>query len=329
MLRRPVKQEKQYSYTDIDVESNGDRDTSSPFGSCSSSTIAFKLTGLLKKQWQSFTDTNFAICQESTEFVVEHKPTFDKEKLKLIQLSTWIEQDITCGTVTAIKTRSQYDGPLLNDQTFSPDWNQDARKINELMEELNRQIVRENLLSGSGSRLSLTAFTSCFSRQAVPGSQGGNRDRDSDMRPMPIEVSRETVSAFVRDPRLFLQSPLHLALLCVLGFALVGLLVMCSLLLQSFSFALFLVMVAALLLYQLYARRDAVQQRLAEAMPAWEEASRLASELSGKLSETVKESFQSAAAVSQGSGSGSGGGGEVELEAAMGAGPPSTTSSAP
>lgn len=69
MLRRPVKQEKQYSYTDIDVESAGDGDVSSPFGSCSSSTIAFRLTAQLKKQWQSFTDTNFAICQESTDFV--------------------------------------------------------------------------------------------------------------------------------------------------------------------------------------------------------------------------------------------------------------------
>lgn len=64
MLRRPVKQERQYSYTDIDVESAGDFSSAS-YGT-SSSTIAFKLTGLLKKQWQSFTDTNFAICQEST-----------------------------------------------------------------------------------------------------------------------------------------------------------------------------------------------------------------------------------------------------------------------
>lgn len=254
MLRRPVKQEKPYSYTDIDVESGGDGDLSSPFGSASSSTIGFKLTGLLKKQWQSFTDTNFAICQESTDFVVEHKPVFDKEKLKLIQLSTFIENDITCGTVTAIKTRSQYDGPLLNDQTFSPDWNQDARKINDLIETLNRQVAREHLLRGDNS-LSLSTFTSCFS--PPPSSSGHGIDKE-DMRPMPVEVSQKTFVAFARNPLLFFQSPLHIALLCVLCLAAVGLFSTLSLLLSAISFGAVFMLFVMFVLYRLYSRREDV-----------------------------------------------------------------------
>mmetsp|Transcript_8298 Transcript_8298/g.15641 ORF Transcript_8298/g.15641 Transcript_8298/m.15641 type:complete len:309 (-) Transcript_8298:119-1045(-) len=263
MLRRPVKQEKPYSYTDIDVESGVDGDPSSPYGSASSSTIGFKLTGLLKKQWQSFTDTNFAICQESTEFVVEHKPVFDKEKLKLIQLSTFIENDITCGTVTAIKTRSQYDGPLLNDQTFSPDWNQDARKINDLIETLNRQVARENLLRGDNSSLSLSSFTSCFSPPPSTSRQGG-ADRD-DMRPMPVEVSQKTVVAFASNPLLFFQSPLHIALLCVLCLAAVGLFSTLSLVFSAISFGAVFTLFAIFVLYRLYSRRDDVMHGLNQA----------------------------------------------------------------
>lgn len=261
--------------------------------------------------------------------VVAHKPTFDKEKLKLIQLSTWIEQDITCGTITAIKTRSQYDGPLLNDQTFSPDWNQDARRINELVEELSRQIAREHLLSSSGSssRLSLASLTSCFSGGGSSmsatggGGSGGDRDRDGgNMRAMPVQVSHETVTAFARNPRLFLQSPLHLALLCVLCFALVGLLVTFSMLLRALSLGLLLVALVAIVLYQAYTHRDTVLQRLEEASregrhaaaPALEEASRLVSQLGEKASESFQkasESFQAAsAAAASGAGAGSGAG---------------------
>ena len=248
MLRRPVKQEKKYSsYTDIDVESSGDKDPCSPFGSCSSSTIAFKLTGLLKKQWQSFSDTNFAICQESTEFVVQHKPTFDKEKLKLIQLSTFIENDITCGTVTAIKDRSQYDGPLLDDQTFSPEWNQDARKINELVTELNRQIVRENLLNNKGGSFAIPSITSCFTS-------------DDNMSPMPIEMSQRTVMSFAQNPRLFLQSPMHAFILCILVFALIGLCVTLSVVLGAISMATFIFIAIALALYQMYIHRHDILQ---------------------------------------------------------------------
>lgn len=258
MLRRPVKPEKQYSYTDIDVESGVDDDPSSPYGSVSSSTIGFKLTGLLKKQWQSFTDTNFAICQESTDFVVEHKPVFDKEKLKLIQLSTFIENDITCGTVTAIKTRSQYDGPMLNDQTFSPDWNQDARKINDLIEMLNRQVAREHLLQGDNG-LSLSSFTSCFSPS--PSSSRHGIDRE-DMRPMPVEVSQKTVVAFASNPLLFFQSPLHIALLCVLCLAAVGLFSTLSLVLSAISFGAIFAFFVIFVLYRLYSRRDEVMHGL-------------------------------------------------------------------
>jgi hypothetical protein len=301
MLRRPVKHEKLYnSYTDIDVESGGDRDPSSPYGSCSSSTIAFKLTGLMKKQWNSFTDTNFAICQESTDFVVEHKPTFDKEKLKLIQMSTFIENDITCGTVTAIKTRSKYDGPLLNDQTFSPDWNNDARKINELIEVLNRQIARENLLR-SGSSLSIASFASCLGGADPSSSSGGGGGDSGGLSPMPIEVSHKTVAAFASNPRLFLQSPLHVALLGVLLFAVVGLLATISMLLAAFSLGAFLFVALSLGLLQLYRHREEAHRRLEEARRSagFQEARGAVV----RLGEQVKAAFQS---TSAGAGAGAG-----------------------
>lgn len=301
MLRRPVKTEqKQYSYTDIDVEAGAPSHHSS--SSASSATIAFKLTGMLKKQWQSFTDTNFAICQESTDFVVQHKPAFDKEKLKLIQLSTFIENDITCGTVTAIKTRSQYDGPMLNDQTFSPDWNQDARKINELIELLNRQIARENLLRGSSS-LSLASFTSCFS----PPPSSSSEENNEGLRPMPIDVSQKTVTAFASNPRLFFQSPLHMALLCVLCLAVIGLFSTVSLLLGALSFGAVMAVALAIAFYHLYTHRDEVIHKLNQVRnsSAIQEAGAVATDWlaqaqtlvqsaqsnSNKKSETVVENF--------------------------------------
>lgn len=209
-------------------------------------------------------------------------------------MSTFIENDITCGTVTAIKRRSQYDGPLLNDLTFSPDWNADARKINEMISELNRQIERENLLLGSGRRLSLSSLTSCFSGGTSSSRDADNGGGGNAMRPMPIEVSRETVTAFARNPRLFLQSPLHLALLGVLCFALIGLLVTLSLVFAAFSLWLFLVNVALLALYQVYIHREATLQRLEEVSRdvrrvcglALHEATRLVSELNEKAGES-------------------------------------------
>lgn len=282
MLRRPVRQEKQYSYTDIDIEAA--KDPSSPYGSTSSSTIAFKLSGLLKKQWQNFSDTNFAICQEPTEFVVEHKPIFDKEKLKLIQLSTFIEKDITCGTVTAIKSRSQYDGPFLNDQTFSPDWNQDSKKINDLIHELNKQIVRENLLSSSyGAPIS--SITSCFSSN-TPNESVKN---DANMTPMPIEMSQKTFTTLLNNPMLFLQSPWHIALLCVLCFAVIGLFATLSLLFAELSLGLMLFIFVVFGCYQLYINRESVMSKVNELAghPAVLEATSSAKDFGNKIQQSM------------------------------------------
>jgi hypothetical protein len=186
---------------------------------------------LLKKQWQNFSDTNFAICQESTDFVIAHKPEFDQEKLKLIRLGTFLETDVLCGTVTAIKERKSYGGPKLNENTFSPEWNQDAHVINSLIGSLNREINRENMIM-QGNDLSCTeepsrASTS-FSSSPSPSLTLNNfmsqfSDSSDEMIQMKV-ITRASFEKFKNNPKIVFKSPMHAAITCTLIFAAIGLL---------------------------------------------------------------------------------------------------------
>lgn len=182
---------------------------------------------LLKKQWQNFSDTNFAICQESTDFVIKHKPEFDREKLKLIRLGSFLETDVLCGTVTAIKTRRVYDGPKLNEHTFSPEWNQDAHHINELISNLNREVNRENMIMQGD--IDYHAETAAQSSSASPPSPppiessfmsqfSSSSDEMTQMKVM----TKDSFEKFKQNPNIVFKSPAHTAIACVLIFAMIG-----------------------------------------------------------------------------------------------------------
>mmetsp|Transcript_23843 Transcript_23843/g.40580 ORF Transcript_23843/g.40580 Transcript_23843/m.40580 type:complete len:240 (-) Transcript_23843:13-732(-) len=230
MLRRPSKDpatRRTLSYTDVDLENNSSHSTSSHEYNINSTSISFKLMSLLKKQWQNFSDTNFAICQESTDFVIAHKPEFDQEKLKLIRLGSFLETDVLCGTVTAIKTRKKYDGPKLSENTFSPEWNQDARNINELIKSLNREINRENLIMhGDDIPLASPSSSSVPVSTSPPLSESPFMSQFSSSSDEMIQMkvmTQESFDRFKRNPQIVLQSPMHAAVACVMVFAVIGL----------------------------------------------------------------------------------------------------------
>lgn len=179
---------------------------------------------LLKKQWQNFSDTNFAICQESTDFVIAHKPEFDQEKLKLIRLGTFLETDVLCGTVTAIKARKKYDGPKLNERTFSPEWNQDAHNINELINNLNREINRENMImQGDDYRaeepIALETHRPPASESRFMSQFSNSSDEMIQMKVM----TKDSFEKFKQDPQIVLKSPMHATVACIIIFAIIGL----------------------------------------------------------------------------------------------------------
>lgn len=228
MFRRPSKDpttRRSQSYTDVDLENNSGHSSSHEYN-INSTSVSFRLMSLLKKQWQNFSDTNFAICQESTDFVVAHKPEFDKEKLKLIRLGSFLETDVLCGTVTAIKTRRIYDGPKLNERTFSPEWNQDAHNINELIITLNREINRENMLM-QGSDFTVEPKTKISppssSHTAPRGSYMSQFTTSSDEMTQMKVMTQEAYDTFKQNPQQFFRSPKHTAVACLIVFAAIGL----------------------------------------------------------------------------------------------------------
>jgi hypothetical protein len=236
MFRRPSKDPKTrrtQSYTDVDLESS--THSSSHEYNINSTSISFRLMSLLKKQWQNFSDTNFAICQESTDFVISNKPEFDKEKLKLIRLGSFLETDVLCGTVTAIKTRNTYDGPKFSERTFSPEWNQDSHTINELINKLNREINRENMIMQGNDfqvQQSPLAVGSVGSSPASPPSAGSEAvesgsfmsqfSTSSDEMIQMKVMTQDSFEKFRRNPKFVLKSPAHTAIACILVFAIIG-----------------------------------------------------------------------------------------------------------
>ena len=223
-MRRPSKDpttRRTHSYTDVDVESKGNGQlNNSGHDNFSDTSTSFRLMSLLKKQWQNFSDVNFAICQESTDFVIAHKPEFDKEKLKLIKLSSFLETDVLCGTVTAIKTRKIYDGPKLNDHTFSPEWNQDAKVINELISALNRDINRENMFV-QGDDFQVESYDMPSTVPATESLFGSSLNSSDEMTQMKI-MTTASIEKIRQNPKIVFKSPTHAVVVAVLFFALVG-----------------------------------------------------------------------------------------------------------
>jgi hypothetical protein len=104
----------------------------------------FKLKSVIQKAWATLEEANAEICQRDTGFVLAHKPVFDNQKLTMTRIDTFVENDIQCGTLLAIKQRQPFDGDFaLNADTPFPEWNQTATNINKLLGEINATIRAE------------------------------------------------------------------------------------------------------------------------------------------------------------------------------------------
>lgn len=132
IIHRPGKGFVNSFMDDFDLESN-DSDTNCDI---------FKLKSVLQKAWVLLVNINTCICQESADFVLRNKPIFDKQKLILIQIDTFIEKDLQCGTFIMIKERQPFhcERPLANDTHFSL-WNDTASTINNTIADVNSTIL--------------------------------------------------------------------------------------------------------------------------------------------------------------------------------------------
>jgi len=94
------------------------------------------LIKLLGGQWKLLEECNEFICKENTKFVLKNKPIFDAEKLKLCALENIKHKLINIGLYkTYIIEHMPFDNKcILNVNTFSNEWNKNAKQINKLVE---------------------------------------------------------------------------------------------------------------------------------------------------------------------------------------------------
>ncbi len=94
-----------------------------------------QLINFLNKQHVLIEECNKIICQETTKFILKNKPIFDAEKLKLYKLETIKTQLINIGMrkIYSIEYIVIDDKYRLDENTFSKCWNDNAKKINALV----------------------------------------------------------------------------------------------------------------------------------------------------------------------------------------------------
>jgi hypothetical protein len=95
-----------------------------------------QLINLLAKQNVLLGECNNIICQDATKFVLKNKPIFDAEKIKLMRLDTIKTKlvDIGLHKIYSIEHIAIDNKSRLNENTFSKEWNENAKKINELVD---------------------------------------------------------------------------------------------------------------------------------------------------------------------------------------------------
>ena len=93
-----------------------------------------KLLQIMKIQIEVLEQCNRIICQETTKFILKNKPIFDGEKLKLYKLESVKQRLIEIGLFKIyIIEHINFDSKLyLNENTFSEEWNNNAKEINKL-----------------------------------------------------------------------------------------------------------------------------------------------------------------------------------------------------
>lgn len=124
----------------------------------------FKLIQSTQRLWKLWNDITYSICQEPTHFVLANKPVFDKEKLVLISIGTFAENDLATGRATEKShskksSRQRYDGQLLNIKTFSNEWNKQAKEVNIILEDINKEVFRQNVWNDVGGIYKATGTT--------------------------------------------------------------------------------------------------------------------------------------------------------------------------
>ena len=104
----------------------------------------FQLKVLVKKAWTVLNDVNSYICNQSSHYILSTKPIFDKQKLCLVFIDSFIEKDLNCGTILEIRERQPFDiENELAANTDFPEWNELAGKINQVIHEINSTIEAE------------------------------------------------------------------------------------------------------------------------------------------------------------------------------------------
>lgn len=104
----------------------------------------FRLKSLMSKTWKCLMDVNMIICQNDIGLILKQKPIFDEQKLRMIRIDAFVERDIQCGTLLAIRQRNpfEHDCRLCTDSQFN-EWNELAIAVNTLLDEINATICAE------------------------------------------------------------------------------------------------------------------------------------------------------------------------------------------
>ena len=109
-----------------------------------------------KKQWNLLEDINSLICNETTNFILQNKPVFDKEKLKLIKIDLLINKILDFGLkysfennnndITLLYNKNTNDDYNLDVNTFNNSWNTNSEKINMLIKNIINEYKKEHTI---------------------------------------------------------------------------------------------------------------------------------------------------------------------------------------
>lgn len=126
--------------------------------------VVLKLDAKLKNAWQILDRVNKTLYCETTAVILKNKPAFDEQKLRLIKLDNIVKEIYSSGLITAFKpmlsgltssslsafTESVY----LYEGSIFMDWNEIAKAINRLVQEISMAVVQEteSTLLSNGSK---------------------------------------------------------------------------------------------------------------------------------------------------------------------------------
>ena len=109
-------------------------DDCSKLDSYKSNDEVLKLIKYMNEISELLNEINIYICQQNFNFVKEHKPIFDKQKLIIIKINLIIDDLTSSGLKKSFKDNQiKYDYDFLDSSTFNNEWNNKAKSINNLL----------------------------------------------------------------------------------------------------------------------------------------------------------------------------------------------------